>query len=221
MAIRAPRRKKANLVNRALSKTHVTGSPRALASSVVRAVRRIRNAATITFLKCKGCKVKWSAVIHPDAVFERSGGQISIGKNTFVDKGVIVRALGGVVSIGDDCSVNAYSLLSGSGGIRIGDSVRIASHVTIVAANHVFSDSAVLIRNQGLSTKGIAIEDDVWIGSGVRVLDGVIVSYGCVLAAGAVVTRSTVPLSIVAGVPGRTIGSREAAQAAGDSHREQ
>lgn len=52
------------------------------------------------------------------------------------------------------------------------------------------------------------IEDDVWIGAGVRVLDGVVLGAGCVIGAGAVVTRSVEPRIVVAGVPAKRIASR-------------
>ncbi len=124
-------------------------------------IRGIRRYAKSIELGLRGADVGWSVNVHPDAVLERSGGSISIGANTFIDRGVIVRALGGAISIGSDCSLNAYTFLSGSGGMRVGNSVRIASHVAMVASNHVFSDPDVLIRKRGLSVKGVQIEDDV------------------------------------------------------------
>jgi len=63
---------------------------------------------------------------------------------------------------------------------------------------------------QGLFTEGIAIERDVWIGTGVRILVGIRIGTSSVLAAGALVTRSTPPGSINGGVPSHIIGSRGA-----------
>ncbi|WP_290885914.1 acyltransferase [Arenimonas sp.] len=116
--------------------------------------------------------------------------------------------MGGTIRIGADCSVNAYSFLSGAGGLSIADSVMIASHVSIYASNHVFSEATKPMRLQGLTTVGIALEEDVWIGTGVRILDGVKVGRGCVIAAGAVVTKSTAPYTINGGVPARVIAQR-------------
>lgn len=178
---------------------------------IARFVRFIRNYATLIKLRIIGCTVDWSALVHPSAVFERSGGAISIGARTHVDSGAIIRALGGTISIGADCSVNGYSFISGGGDVLIGDHVMIASHVSIYAANHVFGDTSVPMNKQGLSSKGIVIERDVWVGTGVRVLDGVRVGTGSILAAGAVVTKSTDPYSINGGVPARKIGTRMAA----------
>jgi acetyltransferase-like isoleucine patch superfamily enzyme len=60
--------------------------------------------------------------------------------------------------------------------------------------------------------KGIVIEDDVWIGAGARILDGVTIARGSVIGAGSVVTKSTQPYSIVVGVPAKIVSSRLANQ---------
>ena len=182
-----------------------------LARKCLHQLRSVRRCLTTLYLKAKGVEVSWSAWVHPDTVFELSGGRIFVGPNTYIDKGVILRAFGGSIIIGSDCSVNAYSLLSGGGGLVIGNAVRIASHTVIVASNHIFEDASKLIKDQGLSQKGIKIESDVWIGVGVRVLDGVTIARGSVVAAGAVVTKSTDSFSVVAGVPAHKIGARNQA----------
>ena len=115
---------------------------------------------------------------------------------------------GGAILIGDNCSVNPNSVLYGAGGLTIGNGVRIAASSTIVPANHIFSDSNRFIYKQGLDKKGINIEDDVWIASGVRVLDGVTIRKGCVIGANSVVTKSTEEYGIYVGVPAKLIKHR-------------
>jgi acetyltransferase-like isoleucine patch superfamily enzyme len=70
-------------------------------------------------------------------------------------------------------------------------------------ANHIFADASRPIHKQGLSRQGVTIGDDVWIGAGARILDGVTIARGCVIGAGAVVTRSTRPDGVYLGVPAR------------------
>jgi len=181
---------------------------RIFARRAVRAWRYLRNKLTILWLRAKGCGIDWTAIIHPEAVFDLSGGKIRVGAHTSVDKGVIIRAMGGYIKIGSNCSVNAYSFLSGSGGLDIADCVMIASHVSIYASNHVVSDTTIPMNRQGMTMHGIVVRDDVWIGTGVRILDGVELAPGCVIAAGAVVTQSTHPFTINGGVPARIIGYR-------------
>ncbi len=137
-----------------------------------------------------------------------NGGRVIVGKKTTLDVGVVLRAYGGSIDIGDHCSVNPYSVLYGDGGLKIGNGVRIAAHCVIVSANHRFDDLSRFIYLQGQDPKRVVIEDDVWIGAGARILHGVTIRKGTVVAAGAVVTKSTEGYSIVAGVPARKISTR-------------
>ncbi|MFN4057758.1 MAG: CatB-related O-acetyltransferase [Roseinatronobacter sp.] len=54
----------------------------------------------------------------------------------------------------------------------------------------------------------VIIGHDVWIGAQSTILRGVTLGHGCVVAAGAVVTRDVPPYAIVAGVPARVIRHR-------------
>ncbi|OOZ40926.1 hypothetical protein BOW52_05235 [Solemya elarraichensis gill symbiont] len=150
----------------------------------------------------KTATIDWSVSIDP------ARGKITIGPDSSLDRGVILRAYGGSITIGSDCTVNPYSLLYGGGGLKIGNGVRIAAHTVIVPSNHIYSDPEKYIYSQGESKQGITIEDDVWIGAGVRILDGIVIGKGSVIGAGSVVTKSTEPYSIVVGVPARQISTR-------------
>lgn len=54
----------------------------------------------------------------------------------------------------------------------------------------------------------ININDYVWIGANVTVLQNVKIGQGAVVCAGSVVTKDVEPYSIVAGTPARPIGKR-------------
>jgi acetyltransferase-like isoleucine patch superfamily enzyme len=57
----------------------------------------------------------------------------------------------------------------------------------------------------------VVIGDDVWLGVRVVVTAGVTIGEGCIVGAGAVVTKDLPPNAIAAGVPARVIGERPAA----------
>jgi len=156
----------------------------------------------------RGVTIDASATVHRTVEALPSSGTIEIGQNSSLERGVILRAYGGSIKIGSNCTVNPYAVIYGHGGLVIGDGVRIAAHAVIVPSNHIFADSQKLIHEQGESRQGIVIEDDVWIGAGARILDGVVIGKGTVVGAGAVVTKSTDPYTVVAGVPARRISTR-------------
>lgn len=107
------------------------------------------------------------------------------------------------IEIGEGTSVGHRCELDGRGGLKIGRSVNISSEAMIWTARHDFRDPQFAI---GL--EAVEIQDWVWIGPRVIVLPGVDVAEGCVIAAGAVVTRSTEPWGIYAGIPARRIAER-------------
>jgi galactoside O-acetyltransferase len=114
----------------------------------------------------------------------------------------------GVLIIGDNCSLNTNVQLGAAAGkIVIGNNVMIAPNVVLRAANHG-SRRATEMRLQPHEYGEIVIEDDVWIGSNAVITSGVTIARGTLVGAGAVVTKSTTPYSIVGGVPARVIGER-------------
>lgn len=145
-----------------------------------------------------------TVVMHID------GGSIEIGQRCRIHRHVLIAPYGGSIKIGNGVSINPFSVIYGHGGLVIGNDVRIATHVVIVPMNHGFDDPNTPIRKQPIVARGIRIGDDVWIGAGARILDGVDIAKGCVIGAGAVVTKSTVPYGIYGGVPARLLRLRGA-----------
>lgn len=133
---------------------------------------------------------------------------VYIGKKSTIKSYASLNPRTGFIKIGKNCSINPFCVLLGYGGITIGDNVRIATGTAIVAFNHNFSESGKPIAGQGNTAIGITIEDDVWIGSGVRVLDGVTIGTGSVIGAGSVVNRSIPPNSVAVGVPAKVVKQR-------------
>lgn len=147
--------------------------------------------------------------IAPGARLDGAQGKIRIGKKCSIHDGVLLLPYGGFIQIGDYSTINPYSVVYGHGGVTIGSGVRIATHVVIIPANHIFADPETPICTQGLTCEGITIEDDVWIGCNVTLLDGVYIGRGSVIAAGSVVRGRVEPYSVMGGVPARLIKKRE------------
>ena len=137
-----------------------------------------------------------------------AGQHVKIGDNCWIRSFARIHSWRGSVEIGDNSSINAYTIIYGTGGVKIGKGVRIAAHTVIVASMHNHENLDIPIYQQGWTAKGIRIEDGVWIGCNAAILDGVTVGHDSIVAAGAVVTTDVPPNSIVGGVPARVIRSR-------------
>jgi acetyltransferase-like isoleucine patch superfamily enzyme/putative methionine-R-sulfoxide reductase with GAF domain len=135
--------------------------------------------------------------------------RILIGDRVALERGIDIA--GGEncqIEIGEQTFIGPYTCIGGPGNVTIGKHCLIAAHTGIVANNHIFVDPVQNIRDQGVTGEGIVIEDDCWLGYGVKVLDGVTIGQGSVIGAGAVVTKDIPPYSVAVGVPARAIASR-------------
>jgi len=144
-------------------------------------------------------------------LFRLAGMKIS-GKCTVVGP-INVRPVGAAhnIIIGKDTLVNSeISFGCPKDKIIIGDYVQIGPRVLFETVNHDVHYSPG--KRRKTSTKPIVVEDGVWIGAGVIVLQGVTLGEGSVIAAGAVVTKDVPRLKVVGGVPARIIKDVEVDQ---------
>ncbi len=138
---------------------------------------------------------------------------IEIGENTIVMHGAILHVYNfrGIpnagIKIGKNCLIGEYCVIRGQGGVTIGDRVYTSPFTQLLAVNHVYDNPELPFVNQGITAEGITIEDDVWLGAGAIITDGVRVNKGSVVAAGAVVTKDVPAYTVVGGVPARIIRS--------------
>lgn len=136
---------------------------------------------------------------------------IRVGKRSIVMHGSVLHVYNfrnlphAGIWIGEDSLIGEYNVIRGQGGVTIGSRVYTSPMVQLVAVNHVFDDPSRPFVDQGITARGITIEDDVWIGSGAVVTDGITVGRGAVVAAGSVVTRDVAPHTVVGGVPARVL----------------
>lgn len=84
--------------------------------------------------------------------------------------------------------------------ITIGRNVSIGPHVMLYTATHALGPEARRM-SPGVSALPIVVEEGAWIGVGALVLPGVRLGRGCVVSAGAVVTKDVPPNALVAGNP--------------------
>ena len=79
----------------------------------------------------------------------------------------------GFIKLGCRSNLAHHVVVHGHGGVIIGKDVMIASGCSLVANRHSYEDSTKPVSQQGFTASGIRIGDGVWLGTGVKVLDGV------------------------------------------------
>lgn len=135
----------------------------------------------------------------------------SIGKNYYF-QGPVQFNYGSHTFIGDNFFANFNLLVMDDGRIFIGNNVMIGPNVSLLSTNHpLIADERIRLRypdghvSMSEFAGEIHIEDDVWIGANVSVLDNVTIGKGAVIGAGSVVTKSIPAGWLAFGNPARCI----------------
>lgn len=113
--------------------------------------------------------------------------------------------------LGDNTNLGSGVTISVCERVELGSHVRIANGV-IICDNPGHPMDPIARRTQTVDAsqvRPVVIEDDVWVGSEAKIMPGVTIGRGSVVASGAIVTRDVPPLSVVAGVPARVIRKLE------------
>lgn len=128
----------------------------------------------------------------------------NLGENVYFGTNVVLKNVSNI-SFGSNVSVHDFCYIDGLSGLVVGNNVSIAHSCSILTFNHTWSDPNQPIKYNPVISEKVIIEDDVWIGCGVRIMPGVTIGTRSVMAAGSVVTKSVLPGTLVAGVPARKI----------------
>ena len=134
-------------------------------------------------------------------------GTVELRQRVRLHREVIVETgSGGSLVIGEESNIQPRCQLSAyKGTIRIGAGVSLAPYCALYPYDHSILPG-MPIRKQPLRSRGgIVIDDEVWLGVGVIVLDGVHIGAGAVVGAGSVVVHDVPAGAVVQGVPARVV----------------
>nr|WP_296074086.1 acyltransferase [uncultured Ruminococcus sp.] len=141
---------------------------------------------------------------------------LNFGDNVTIGREVMIRPssyygkdLGVGLTMGNNSSIGPHGYIGCSGRITIGNNVMFGPKCSLFAENHNFSSTNSTIKSQGVSQKGIIVEDDCWIGSNVVILDGVTIGKGSVIGAGTLVSKSIPACSIIVDKRDKLVRNRE------------
>jgi acetyltransferase-like isoleucine patch superfamily enzyme len=204
-------------------KFHLSESIRKIKTRALYLINKLPNRPTVALggrvsFRAKLEGVKKNIHVHRRAAVREhawlhcmdEGSTIEIGERTLImPYAKLVAGFNGSIKIGRGCTIHSFDVLYGfTGGLRIGDNVRTGTNVNMISANHSFDDITKSPNDQGDSSKGIIIGDNVWVGAGVIILDGVEVGANAVLGAGAVVTKNMPENGVCLGVPAVAVRKR-------------
>jgi acetyltransferase-like isoleucine patch superfamily enzyme len=112
------------------------------------------------------------------------------------------------ISIGKNTTIGFHTFIFASENITIGNDCLIAPFVYIVDSDHS-AEKGERINLQPNITSAVSIGEDVWIGTGAKILKGTVIEDGAVIAAGAVVSGHVKSNEIFGGIPAKKISERK------------
>lgn len=132
-------------------------------------------------------------------IIENQGGRIELG-NTTLFSGVRLEVWKDArLAIGSGTFLNRNTEVVAVQSVSIGEDCMIARDVLIMDSDQHE------VPGKDLQKAPVVIEDRVWIGARAIVLKGVTIGHDSVIGAGAIVTKSVPPRSVVVGTAARII----------------
>lgn len=130
---------------------------------------------------------------------------VRIGSYSYITCTSHMSKYGKGLKMGQNSAVGDFTHFGASGGIVIGNDVIMGSYISFHSENHNFQNKEILIREQGVTSKGITLGNNIWVGAKVTFLDGCNIGDNSVVAAGAVVNGHFPNNSIIGGIPAKVI----------------
>jgi acetyltransferase-like isoleucine patch superfamily enzyme len=152
---------------------------------------------------------RYGCFVSPRAEVEVTPN-LRLGRRSVVSSFTKLKSSGGPMRIGSRVEISTGCFLSShTAGVEIGDDCLVGPNVSIIGNNYRYDRLDVPIRLQDkVSTRGVRIGNDVWIGAGCVILDGADIGSGSILAPGSVVAGPLPPSSIASGNPAKVIFTR-------------
>jgi acetyltransferase-like isoleucine patch superfamily enzyme len=134
---------------------------------------------------------------------------IEIGSGVFLGRGTILSCKNGDITLGDHVNMGFHSEIFSASSVVVGHHGLFAAQTYLVGGGHHFEGEGPVI-DQERTSAGIRLGENVWLGTGAKVLDGVRIGRDVVVGAGAVVTSDLPDGAVAAGVPARILRTRQA-----------
>ncbi len=133
---------------------------------------------------------------------------IAIGSGVFLGRGTILSCKDGDITLGDHVNIGFHSEVFSGSTVTVGSHGLFAAYTYLVGGGHDFSQADVPVVEQQRTSRGIALGENVWLGTGAKVLDGVRIGRDVVVGANAVVTEDLPDGAVAVGIPARVVRKR-------------
>jgi acetyltransferase-like isoleucine patch superfamily enzyme len=140
---------------------------------------------------------------------------IDVGRGVFLGRGTILSCKDGDIAIGDHGNFGFHCEVFSGSSVTVGKHGLFAAQSYLVGGGHEFERPDFAVIDQPRSSRGIVLGDNVWLGTGAKVLDGVRIGRDVVVGANAVVSADLPDGAIAAGVPARVLRHRAGTEPAG------
>jgi acetyltransferase-like isoleucine patch superfamily enzyme len=152
--------------------------------------------------------LKYRAKVSMSAEVELSSN-VKLGKGSTIGSFTKVKASIGKLTIGHRGGIATGCFIAAcEAGIEIGDNFICGPNVSIISCNYIHSEMNVHLEDQGLTSKGIKIGNNVWIGAGCVILDGSNIGDNTIVVANSLINRRYKPNVILQGSPAKVILNR-------------
>ena len=159
-------------------------------------------------------EIEDNVAINDFAVLDAYGGEasgIKIGEGTLVSRNTVLNSKGGFIEIGKRTNLGMMSIIfSRDCTVRVGNDVLVSAYCYLMGGgSHSVDRTDIPISMQGAECKGIEIGNNVWLGSGVRVLDGCSIGKDSVIGTNSFVNTDIPEFAIAAGAPAQIVKMRK------------
>ena len=138
---------------------------------------------------------------------------IEIEENTIISRNCVLSCKGASIFIGKNCTLGINSIIHArdESDVRVKDDVLCGAYCYLIGGGpFITKELDVPFKKQGMTSKGgIVINQNVWLGSSVQVMDGITIGKGSIIGSNAVVNKPIDEYLVCGGVPVKTIKSRK------------
>lgn len=133
---------------------------------------------------------------------------IVIGNGVFIGRNTILSCKNGDIFLDDNVNMGFNCEIVSANEVKVGKNVLFAAYTYLICGDHDFDRVDIPISEQGRIARGIYVEENVWFGAGVKVLDGITIKRDSIIGTGSVVTKDIPEFSIAVGAPAKVIKNR-------------